>query len=319
MADPVTLSVLLSIVAEKAAEEVGTRLGTVISDRIFGDNLSENQKLLKQITADIKNILITVKKIYAIVEQLPQIVEGAITDNELYKAHINIESNIQTFLVLSSWNQTVGFDALVNLINSWTLIVEKENKVDMIWEIPKYAEFLMMITRQRAIPIVMSGLDQKIDILEQRLKTLQIDQLKPKLDRALILFNTEYVNSGSFLSDIPWLKFNSNPDQTITVSGCAMFLDSWSDLEVGGEEVKVVREPPLCGKDQTYPNKPWNAQRDQVTDELNGIKSLMNSLIPEIRSVIFTLNLLKTYRAKLDATPTEKTTLALVKSEILFS
>lgn len=326
MPEPVTASVLVAIIAEQAAQELGKRIGGAIADRIFGSELSENQALLKSIARDVKQILVEVRQIYSIVVQIPNIVHGEILRNELYKAHVNLESNIETFLILKSWNVTLGYDALVNILNSWKLITEKEDMVDMIWEIPKYADFLMMITRNEAKPIVLSGLDYKIDILESRKNILYNDHLLPAIKRIEALFASGYVASGKFLSDKPWIEYTMMPDKYNRVRVCEprgpKFLNSSLGLEILSNKNDDVDSFLLAICDiNIVPDIVWNGQRNSVNSELISLGNRLNEVTQELRTVIATLNLLIIYKEKLNTgiKPLAESRAKYIQSESLFN
>ncbi|MNU72772.1 hypothetical protein D3C71_622440 [compost metagenome] len=302
MAEPVTAAALAAIVVEQAAQELGKRIGGAIADRLFGNELSENQALLKSISRDVKEILSDVKKIYSIVVKIPDIVQGEILRNELYKAHININSNIETFLILKSWNGSLGYDALVNVLNSWKIICDKEDEVDMIWEIPRYADFIMMITKNRAKELVLSGLDYKIEVLESRRKVIYNECfLKIVKDIENIFTSSEYINYGRFLSENPWIEFNMKPDKIKTVRVCKpdgpkepTIIDESEVVLLGNYFIERV----FC-EFVDVPDTAWNNQRNSVNYFLQNSSLQLNNIILEIRTIIATLTLLITYKEKL--------------------
>lgn len=302
MAEPVTAAALAAIVVEQAAQELGKRIGGAIADRLFGNELSENQALLKSISRDVKEILSDVKKIYSLVAKIPDIVQGEILRNELYKAHININSNIETFLILKSWNGSLGYDALVNILNSWKLICDKEDEVDMIWEIPRYADFIMMITKNRAKEIVLAGLDYKISVLESRRKVIYNEYfLKTVNDIETIFTSSEYINYGRFLNENPWIEFTMKPDKIKTVRICTP--DGPKEPTINDESEVVLLgnyfiERVFC-EFEDVPDTAWNTQRNSVNYFLQNSSLQLNNIILELRTIIVTLTLLITYKEKL--------------------
>nr|WP_314523981.1 hypothetical protein [uncultured Acinetobacter sp.] len=306
MTEPVTATVLVAIVAEQAAQELGKRIGGAIADRIFGNELSENQALLRSIAKDVKQILVEVRQIYSIVIQIPDIVHGEILRNELYKAHVNLESNLETFLILKSWNGTLGYDALVNVLNSWKLITEQEDVVDMIWQIPKYADFLMMITKNQASSIVLSGLDVKIQALESRKNTLYNDYLLKIIDQIDHRFSGEYTANGKFLSDKPWIEYSMKPNKYKNIKICEpvgpkYLKDNWESEVVKNKNGTFDLSPLIrvCEEVEVL-DISWNRQRDVVNSELESLRGQLDHVIEEIRTVIATLSLLTTYRDRVN-------------------
>lgn len=309
MTEPVSASALVTIVVVQAAQELGKRIGGIISDRLFGSELSENQALLKSIARDIKTILTDVRKIYLMVEQIPDIVHGEILRNELYKAHVNLESNIETFQILQSWNDTLGYDALVNVLNSWKLITDKEDTVDMIWQIPKYADFLMMITRKEAKLIVLAGLDNKIEALESRKEILIQDYLLKIINQIETLFSGEYVERGELLSDNPWVKYSMKPDKTKKIKVCEPLGPRTAEINLGGRSsLGKIEDIDLEGLSRDYcfivddiPNVAWNNQKNTVNSNLLSLSEKLDNTIKELRTITFTLTLLTTYKERLNS------------------
>lgn len=296
MAEPVTTTVLAAIVVEQAAQELGKRIGGAIADRIFGSELSENQALLKSISRDVKEILSEVKQIYSIVVKLPDIVQGEILRNELYKAHININSNIETFLILKDWNGSLGYDALVNVLNSWKLICEKEDEVDMIWEIPQYADFLMMITLNKAKEIVLSGLDYKIGVLDSRRNVLYNDYFLKLVNDIQNIFNSgEYISYGRFISEYPWIEFSMKPDKTKMINNCEPSGPKFIFEDNVMSENTFMR---ICDRIEV-PDTAWNNQKSSTSIFLQNSISQLNNIILELRTVISTQTLLMIYKEKL--------------------
>ncbi|MBJ9739691.1 hypothetical protein I5523_08545 [Acinetobacter oleivorans] len=324
MAEPVTTAALVAIVVEQAAQELGKRIGGAIADRLFGSELSENQALLKSISRDVREILTDVKKIYSIVITIPDIVQGEILRNELYKAHININSNIEAFYILNEWNGSLGKISLVEVLNSWKLICDKEDNVEMIWEIPRYADFIMIITRNKAKELVLSGLDYKIEVLESRRNVLYNDFfLKTVNDIEKIFNSSEYINYGRFISENPWIEFSMKPDKTKTVKSC--MVDIPKDPKTNSEkEVDSLGDyfiERLECKFEEVPDTAWNNQRNYVNSLLQNSSLNLNNYILELRTVIATLTLLTTYKEKL-ANGIPNTTEAdseLINSDNLFS
>lgn len=324
MAEPVTAAALVAIVVEQAAQELGKRIGGAIADRLFGSELSENQALLKSLSRDVREILTDVKKIYSIVITIPDIVQGEILRNELYKAHININSNIEAFYILNEWNGSLGKISLVEVLNSWKLICDKEDNVEMIWEIPRYADFIMMITRNKAKELVLSGLDYKIEVLESRRNVLYNDFFLRTVNDIEKIFNSsEYINYGRFISENPWIEFSMKPDKTKTVKFCMVDIPkdpkNKSEKEVDSLGDYFIER--LECEFEEVPDTAWNNQRNYVNSLLQNSSLNLNNYILELRTVIATLTLLTTYKEKLaNGIPnTIEADTKLINSDNLFS
>lgn len=312
MVEPVSSSVLVSIVAVKAAEEIGTKIGKVISDRIFGSELSKNQVLLKAIARDVQQILVEVREIHALLSILPDIVDRNFDKRELFKAHLNLKSNIDVYISLPDWNNTLGHGDLVNVLNSWGFIIEREDEVEEIWEIPKYAEFIMLISRGAFKENVLAGLETKIQALNSRKQIVLNDKLTPTIRRLDFIFGSSgFVEKSTFVDSSPWFYYTMKKERTKKEDYCPgdylslppeirLNIDNKSlDEENLSFRLEDINRNSRACFERDVPDVAWNNQLSRYHNELQAEKSKLADTIAELTTLNATLSLLDVYKEKL--------------------
>lgn len=290
MAEPTTAAAIGAIVVAKAAEEIGSRIGSEISDGIFGksDNMADIRKMLNQMNVKIDEILEYARATYVLVEELPDVILQVIEKERLYNAHNNIISNYETYIRLPEWHNTIGHSTVASLVASWRIIIDSESNIGYLLRLPRYGEFLLLVTNGQFYEAVTSGIKSKIRLLENSLRVEREDILDPQLREVERLIKTAYVKSGTLLNSSPWVSWVIADKRTITVRRC-------HDLPCIACNGSIT----ACW-DEQVPDTAWNNQLDIVNRQIQNYSKTINSTIIRIRSIVLVLEILKEYLASLE-------------------
>lgn len=290
MAEPTTASAISAIIIAKAAEKLGSRIGDEIADGIFGksDDMSDIRNMLKQLNLKVDEILHYSKATYTLVQDLPNVIIGIIEKEKLYHAHNNIESNYETYVRLPQWNNTIGHSTMASLLANWKIVIDTESNLDKLSRLPKYGEFLLLVTNGQFFEVVLNGVDSKIKLLENSMRVEKEDILQPNVNEVERLIKSGYVKSGTLLDAEPWASWVIADKKTRTQKECF-------DMPCGACNGSIT----TC-YDVQVPDTAWNNQLENVNRQLSNSVNIVSSTIIKIRSIYLVLEILKKYKKSLE-------------------
>ncbi len=290
MAEPTTAAAISAIIIAKAAEKFGSRIGDEIADGIFGKSgdMADIRKMLEQLNLKVDEILHYSKATYTLVQDLPNVIIGILEKEKLYHAHNNIESNYETYIRLPQWNNTIGHSTMASLLANWKIIIDTESNLDNLSRLPKYGEFLLLVTNGQFFEVVLNGVNSKINLLENSLKVEREDILQSNVNEIERLIKTNYVKSGTLLDAEPWASWVIANKKTITYKECF-------DIPCGACNGSIT----ICN-DKQVPDTAWNNQLENVNKQLSNSQGIVSSTIIKIRSIYLVLEVLKKYKKSLE-------------------
>jgi hypothetical protein len=298
---------VVAIIIAKAAEKLGERIGDEIGDAIFGEDneFEEIKRMLERMEKKIGEILQYSRATYSLVSELPAVFQGIINEQTLYLAHNSVESSFQTYLSLPNINSTINYDTFQKLLENWNIIIDMEQSTERLVELPKYGEFLLLISGGKLFNTVKSGLNKKQNLINSSIKaeTMELDEL---LETAKRYFNSEYIKIGEILKNEPWISWIANNDRQMDETSC-------HSLCVPGDCFEVCN---------TYkvPNQPWNNKKNKANNELQVLKEKIIASVNELRSLVLVREVFDKYLKRLNIDIESKTynKIKVLESKIMF-
>jgi len=312
MPEPVTASVIAKKMAKGVISKVGYKILESIAPGIFSDKkkFEEIKKQLAEISKQLEEILEIARNTFELVERLPDIVSDLIDEQTLYISRTRIESSIQVYLSLNTRPNAISHDELTDLLQSWNILIDKEQKTWVINQLPRYGEYLLATTDGKLFNAVLSGIRDKKVAVERSHKIVG-DAITSLAREAEAIINESYIRSGSVLDDEPWLVWTPESTRTRTVtrtvsmpcSACNGTIDhSWREQ---------------------VPDTAWNNELSKKKNRLANIRSELGRLSNDYRSLLVSDEVLKTFEQSLinreDSIVPKTSDLKVVESTTPFS
>lgn len=291
MPEPTTAAVLGSLLIASAVKQIGTRAGDAIADGIFGKS-NDHQEIKNSLYAlhqKVDEILQYSRSTYSLVERLPEVVQGIVDQQTLYLAHNELESNFQTYIKLPQWHGTIGHDTLARVLAAWNIVVDKESSLERLLDIPRYGEFMLLVTHGQLYESVISGTQSKLNAVSSALETLTESQLLPAALEAERMFGTQHVKVGKLLEGSPWIAWTVESSRTRTETTCIERLCR----ECNGGIASCY--------DKQVPDIAWNSQLVRTSELLETLRRTIESLSAQLHSYVVVQQLLLRYIASLKA------------------
>lgn len=302
MPAPVAAAVA-AIIATSAAKQLGTRIGDAIADGIFGraNDLKEIQKQLDKLSSQLQEVLHYARSTYELVENLPNIISGLLDQQTLYLAHNDIESSLQAYMRLQQWHGTIGYETLANLLKSWNIIIDKESSTEKIAFLPRYGEFMLLVTNGQLFDAVHNGVKFKLEVVDGLIDNLIKDQITPCATEIEGILKSEHVKSGSLLENGPWVAWAMQGHRTRTITEC------------------IERPCEYCNGSITrcfnrqIPDSTWNSTVDSKNSRLRTLAEKIGLFAKQLQSAVLAKEVLSRYLSLLDSRNKEKITLDHIK------
>lgn len=294
MAEPTTGAAVAAAIAMSAATRFGSRVGDAIADRIFGSssNLDDIQDLLKRQEEKIEELLFFARGTYIILQDLPDLVQGMITEQSLYHARNNINSTKQAFMIMSDWHSTIGIDTYGKLIESWNVIIDFESETENLVKIPSYAEFLLVISNGRLHKMVSEGVEDKLNALDEYVSAVMEDEVSLLGIEIEAILKSKHVKRGEILNDAPWIRWEMHGHRNRTERRCEPSRDIGGGILVGGGCYEVQK-----------PDSTWNSSVNNKNRALTSLAERMETASRKLTSAILAREALSQYLAALDDAP----------------
>lgn len=299
MPAPVAAAAIATVIVTSAAQQIGSRIGDAIADGIFGqsNDLKDVQKRLADLSAQLQEVLHYSRETYALVEQLPDIISGIVDQQTLYLAHNDIESSIQAYMRLQQWHGTIGYDTLTKLLSAWNIILDKEASTEKHQFLPRYGEFLLLVTNGQLSDSIRSGVEEKLAIINDLIEDLTKDRITPCATEIESILRSSHVKSGSLLEDIPWVSWVIHSHRTRTVTRCI----SRPCRHCNGDISRCW--------DEQIPDETWNSAVNLKNSRLQALSEHIGILAKQLRSAVLAREALKKYLMVLTARTQEKITM----------
>lgn len=284
MPDPITASVVIKTMAKGAIAKVGGKIiesvapGIFSKDKDFGEIKLQLTKIAKQ----LDEVLSIARDTFALVEQLPNIVSDLIDEQTLYLARTKIESSIQVYINLNVKPNTISYEELTNLLQSWNILIDKEKKTQVINRLPRYGEYLLAATDGKLYNAVKLGVTDKLTDVEKAYEVIG-ENIVTLAKEAESIISGKYIKSGSITDEEPWVVWVAEGTKTKTVtrtismpcSACNGSIDYTFEEEV--------------------PDTAWNNELKNKKDRLAQIKASLETLSNQYRSLIVSAEVLRTF------------------------
>ena len=285
MPAPVAAAAIATVIVTSAAQQLGSRIGDAIADGIFGrsNDLDVIQKKLAELSAQLQEVLHYTRATYALVEELPNIISGIVDQQTLYLAHNDIESSIQAYMRLQQWHGTIGYDTLTKLLSAWNIVIDKEASTEKHLLIPKYGEFLLLVTNGQLIDAVQSGVKEKLTIISDLIEDLSKEQISPCANEIESILRSDHVKSGTLLSDSPWVTWVMHGHRTRTVTRCV----SRPCRQCNGDISSC--------RDYQVPDETWNSTVNSKNARLQVLLERIVMLARQLQSAVLARETLAKY------------------------
>lgn len=286
MPEPITASALAALLAAKAAEQFGSRLGDEIANGVFGRSrdFTELKKMLKQLNAKVDELLHYAKATYKLVEKLPYVIQTEFTKNALNQAHEEFEIIKTSIELMPEWKDTITRDNFTKIVDSWLCIIKYEYRVEEIAKLPEHAEFILLITNGRALEMITSGIDSKINMFEGASQIIKEQEITPRALEIERILKSKFIKSGQLLDVAPWAIWElpeKKYNQVYVPCQVQTFIES-EDLFFCGPEIEE--------------DKPFNYQVSVSNGNLTKLTREISERVPDLVTNELGVNLLTTYK-----------------------
>ena len=290
MPEPITAAVLGKIIIASAAQQLGTRVGDAIAEGIFGksNDHKEIKNLLQELNRKTDEILYFSRASYAMLERLPDVVQGMLDGQTLYLAHTEIKSNLQAYMQLPQWHNTIGHDTFASILRGWNVIIDMESSLDRLLEIPQYGEFLLLATNGQLYDAVSGGAKLKLDMVASALDSLVRDQIDPAAAEARRLIDSPHVKLGDILDGNPWVAWSMHSQRTKTYKECF-------DRPCSACNGSIT----TC-YDKQVPDTAWNTQLQRTNDQLKSISEKIDTLTKQLHAYVVVKDVLSVFVQSLE-------------------
>lgn len=306
MAHPV-VAIIVAKAAEKIGEKIGERIGEEIGDLIFGeeDDFGEIKEMLQKMEKQIGEILEYSRATFSLVSELPDVILDLLNEQTLYNAHISLDSSYETYIRLPHLNSTIGHNTFSNLLTNWNTIIDMEHSVEKLIELPKYAEFLILISGGKLFNKVQSEFTKKENLVKSALKAEQ-EELNNLFALTNINISSEYIESGKILDKEPWITWLAKKNKLKEETKCF-----WMHIQGDSFERCIT---------SNVPDKPWNNKKNTKNAELQNLKDKIAICINEIRSLIMINEVFERFskRLEIDYKSKEFNNVEIIESDLMF-
>ncbi|MGJ1420457.1 hypothetical protein ACR79T_12590 [Sphingobacterium spiritivorum] len=289
MPEPITASALAALLAAKAAEQFGSRLGDEIANGVFGRSrdFTELKKMLKQLNAKVDELLHYAKATYKLVEKLPYVIQNEFTKNSLNQAHEEFEAIKKSIELMPEWRDTITKDNFAKIVKSWLCIIDYEYRVDEITKLPEHAEFILLITNGRALEMITSGIDSKINMFEGASRIIKEQEITPRALEIERILKSEFITSGQLLDGDPWAKWVLPEKKYNSVYVPCQ--------QIGGQTLLEDENLFFCGPG-IEEDRPFNYQVSVSNDSLIKLTREISERVPDLVTNELGINLLTKYK-----------------------
>lgn len=288
MPEPITASVVAKTMAKGAISKVGGKILESVAPGIFSNqkDFDEIKSQLKKIAKQLDEVLDLARDTFDLVEKLPNIVADLIDEQTLYLARTRIESSIQVYVNLNTKPNAISHNELTDLLQSWNILIDKELKTQVINQLPRFGEFILAATDGKLYEAVLSGIKEKKVAVEKSHQTLA-DTILSLGQEAERIISTPYIRNGNLTDDEPWLTWRAEGTRTRTVTRYIPMPCSACNGDMGYTVSEQV------------PDTAWNNALTNSKNRLSKIKSELERLSNEYRSLIVSDEVLRVFEKSL--------------------
>jgi len=244
------------------------------------------QKQLTKIDGKLNRLLDIARDTLILVQSFPDVIEEELDEQERDKAYRDLDSDMTVFASLSGWDGQVGQDALRESFQNWRTLIAFEARVDQLVMLPKYGEFLRIISKGDLAPAISSDIKRKLPAIRGLLK-FEVEQKVAKLfDEARQLKADALVVNLRPIFKEPWVEWEraANRRRLATIDSCT---------HVG------YHDPDLCHTYEMQPDTYWNRKVADADDRMKKIGSEITfsyKVIQTLQVIIGTLEVVARFR-----------------------
>lgn len=288
MPEPITASVVAKTMAKGAIAKVGGKILSAIAPGVFSNDkdFEEIKSQLKEISKQLSEVLSLARSTFNLVEQLPNIVSDIVDEQTLYLAKTRIESSIQIYLSLNVRPNALSHSELTDIMQSWSILIDKEKKTTVINNLPRYGEYLLSATEGKLYEVILSGILDK----QKSIKTAHENLSERIVDLALEgerIISSSHIKSGNIQDSEPWIIWKPEAHRT-------------------KKETRCISIPcPMCNGDISHcweedvPDVGWNNEVNRKNNRLNRIKTEIGNLSNNFRSLVVSEEVLEQFAKSL--------------------
>lgn len=268
-------------------------------------NLNEIKNYLKDLKKSVRYIKQQNKEILLKLNELPirirQIVDEIVQTALLEERYSDLDDVRENFMTLRRWRRvSIRSQEWQRYSAGLNYIFDYENRISRLFDLIPLSEFALCITRNRAEPLIILRLEQKIqnldDLIDEFKKRIEVDLEKLLLD----LNNINYISSHNLseeLDDFKNLVFTKVSDRTITeryfVSETYQHCTSGHRPGDGPDCHFRTRQVP---RHRTVPDKKFHISRDNFVQKIGDQINLISQDILSFSQIVTVTNSLKNYR-----------------------
>lgn len=302
--------------ALKAAESFVTKVGENVADEftewLFGEDdeldvieqkLEELQRQLTVIDNKLNKIIDITRQTLALVQDLPSVIGVILDEQERDRAYRNLDSDITVFRNLSGWDGMVGSDAIREGFQNWRAFLALETRVESLLLLPKYGEFLRIISKGDLAPAISSDIKTKLPVLNGLLKFEIEKQIAVLVSEGQGFRESGLIQDLRTVYQAPWVSWRRAEDRTHleTIDRCT---------HIG------YHDPDRCHTYEIRPDTYWNRRVKKADERMAVISSEIGksfAIVQTLQAIIITL---EQYVSFLDRQHPSQTALGVVEARV---
>jgi hypothetical protein len=277
-----------ALIAIEASKEFGNRLGSAISDGVFGKSNETKavEKELEKISTQLKEVLFYSRSTFSLLQNLPEMVGDIGNKQDLFNAYNTIESIKQVYISLDNWDTSI--ETFSSLAIAWNTIIAKESRIEQLTLLPVYADFLVIATKGRFYDAIIKGVEEKIETVEDYITDIGIEKLNRYEHEIKAHFQTQYVTAGKISEKSPFASWVMAANKTKTNTICFPSPRGASEF---GRYCESTKSPDVV----------WNNAIVRINKRLDTLHELIEKNVKKLQSAVFVHETLKAYHVTLVA------------------